>query len=515
MNGLCIEKIRGPPGTGKTYTLLNRIADFEGGYDLIKDVCLLTYNKKLADKNKHDYSIRFQIDEKELYNVCTMHSRCFKLMGIKTDNMFTIDNKKQQKEFKDATGYKLYGKNSDLVLLSAYDWLRENLYSIDKLDLFYDIDELLKNHIFKDIEKFIEVYKEYKSKNELYDYADLLTLVYENKMSPQVPILCIDEFQDVTPLQLEIYKNWMEDTDYIYLAGDPQQNIYGYMGTGDFFDLFDGPTTLLSPTRRYGQKIIEIQRKILYDAGHDYVPDISSMEGLNTNVEYLTEGQYNTYLKLYKQNTFHLVRANYMLYSIENKLINAGIPFISKTGYSWSPKDIIIYNALLRLRQGEHILGRSLYYLIENHPASLFPTKKKKLLNILEDNLNTKYTLNDVKNFSKQQTLDINISFFKSITGDLSASQFSDTALRKYLIALKKHNEHIYKITVYVGTIHSTKGDEADTVFLHDEITKNIDFDAQYGTKRQNEGNVWNVGISRVKKNLFIINSGAYYAWPL
>lgn len=42
----------------------------------------------------------------------------------------------------------------------------------------------------------------------------------------------IDEFQDLSPLQTELYETWRDsgDVDQLYIAGDPHQAIYGFRG---------------------------------------------------------------------------------------------------------------------------------------------------------------------------------------------------------------------------------------------------------------------------------------------
>lgn len=84
----------------------------------------------------------------------------------------------------------------------------------------------------------IEEFDQYKKKRGLIDYTDMETLV--NQLLDQTPIkavlqaeidlLMVDEFQDTSPLQLEIFLKLSRIARYSVWVGDPKQSIYGFRG---------------------------------------------------------------------------------------------------------------------------------------------------------------------------------------------------------------------------------------------------------------------------------------------
>jgi len=40
----------------------------------------------------------------------------------------------------------------------------------------------------------------------------------------------VDEYQDLSPLQDALIRQWIEQADRVYVAGDPDQSIYGFRG---------------------------------------------------------------------------------------------------------------------------------------------------------------------------------------------------------------------------------------------------------------------------------------------
>ena len=43
--------------------------------------------------------------------------------------------------------------------------------------------------------------------------------------------LLIDEFQDISPVQYELMKEWNRGGESLFVIGDPDQAIYGFRGS--------------------------------------------------------------------------------------------------------------------------------------------------------------------------------------------------------------------------------------------------------------------------------------------
>jgi len=84
----------------------------------------------------------------------------------------------------------------------------------------------------------IEEYDNYKKKRGLIDYTDMEVLVKKLLRNEQVKevlkeeldLLMVDEFQDTSPLQLEIFWQLSQFANHSIWVGDPKQSIYGFRG---------------------------------------------------------------------------------------------------------------------------------------------------------------------------------------------------------------------------------------------------------------------------------------------
>ena len=95
--------------------------------------------------------------------------------------------------------------------------------------------------VFDIAEKWAQYYEDYKRKNNLLDYDDLeinfLKLLQHkddavrNDIRNSIKYVFVDEFQDSSPIQLEIFQELSKLVQQSYWVGDPKQAIYGFRGS--------------------------------------------------------------------------------------------------------------------------------------------------------------------------------------------------------------------------------------------------------------------------------------------
>ena len=81
-------------------------------------------------------------------------------------------------------------------------------------------------------------YEEYKKKRGLIDYTDMETYVsqllrdpaVQNTLRGELDLLLVDEFQDTSPIQLDIFLQLSRLAKHSIWVGDPKQSIYGFRG---------------------------------------------------------------------------------------------------------------------------------------------------------------------------------------------------------------------------------------------------------------------------------------------
>ena len=101
------------------------------------------------------------------------------------------------------------------------------------------MNERLVNTIFDMAERWKEGYEQYKSQNHLLDYDDMERYMLEllkredvrEDIRSSYEYLFVDEFQDSSPIQVQIFDELSKLMKKSYWVGDYKQAIYGFRGT--------------------------------------------------------------------------------------------------------------------------------------------------------------------------------------------------------------------------------------------------------------------------------------------
>ncbi len=84
----------------------------------------------------------------------------------------------------------------------------------------------------------LDEYEQYKKKRGLIDYTDMETYVsrllridsVRETLRRELDLLLVDEFQDTSPIQLDIFLQFSRLAKHSIWVGDPKQSIYGFRG---------------------------------------------------------------------------------------------------------------------------------------------------------------------------------------------------------------------------------------------------------------------------------------------
>ncbi len=524
---MIVNKIGGCAGSGKTTEMIKQIAILRSKYEP-SEFIVTAYRRPVADK----LLTRLNWNWKEAPYVNTIHGICLRLMD--TPKTFL-----EQEGRKDEVGIIDFCKTMNLpyaieknrnaytpglhedagnVLLDGYNFLVNNLLSPEGIYKYSGIDKIKK--VTRDpvlgMTHFINAYEEWKEESQVFDYTDMLKSAYESEDCPEdTKVLAVDECQDLTPIQQEIIKGWMEPMDHVILAADTRQGIYDYMGsTSDLFEETNGTETPLYLNRRCGKHIWDFSTSILTRAGIPF-PAVNTLHD-DDKVQRIDEKEYFKILSKFRKNTFHLVRLNQYGEKTSLDLMRLGIPFIGIMG--WETKEIEIYNAIWKLRNRKYMDPRDAEVLTEVFKG-VFTTeieipKKPMGSNTFDKFSRVEYVLLAPGLFVDKTKIDDIYTDKVFEFSDLKETPFSRRT--KILNALSHFNEEIIEDKmVIVSTIHYAKGLEADTVFVHDRIRK-IDFRElalRYPKKIKAEAQTFHVATSRARNHLFIVNSASKYRY--
>lgn len=254
------------PGTGKTMTLVRRIAYLIEKCGVPPSrITAVTFTNKAAGEMRARLERHF-CNRRLLKSltVGTFHSICLKMLQIGNNGITVIDEPNALTIIEDIL--KSLGlENPPRDVLKGISLIKNGASSVEETT---DVPP--------------GVYGLYCAQLKQYgvlDYDDILlnTLAYFNHEDPgkdkkilsSFTHLLVDEFQDINPVQYRLIKAWGKDSACIFVIGDPDQSIYGFRGSDPhcfqrFFEDFL-PVRKVHLTRNYRStpEIIRCARSIL------------------------------------------------------------------------------------------------------------------------------------------------------------------------------------------------------------------------------------------------------------
>ncbi|MGE5440632.1 MAG: ATP-dependent helicase [Bacteroidota bacterium] len=391
-------------GTGKTRTLVYRVARLvETGVDP-KSILLLTFTRKAANEMMNRAAL-------------LLDNRCSKINGGTFHSFANITLRKYGKAVGIDPGFTILdqGDSEDVVNLIRS---RLNLAAVKKrfptkqtiykifsfsVNTGIPVEEILEAeypHFFEFCDVILEiqkVYMAYKQQNNLLDYDDLLVYLnrFLNERSPAaksflsgIKYVMVDEYQDTNKIQAEIVRGLAYYNNNVMVVGDDSQSIYSFRGA-DFKNIMEFPHLFndvkiikLEENYRSTQEILNFANYIIEAAVEKYpkflftrktggeLPAIISAANENMQSRFVV----NRILDLREEGVplkeiAVLFRSSYSSFDLEIELNKANIPFIKVGGMKFietahvkdvlaflriaaNPKDLVSWLRVLMLHEG-------------------------------------------------------------------------------------------------------------------------------------------------------------------
>ena len=264
--------ILGPPGTGKTTTLLNLVDEFIQQGIRPKQIGYFSFTKKAAREAATRASEKFGLDiDTDLSNFRTLHSYAFRMLGMTKEKMMKTED---YKEFGQKCGIPIKTatfSDNDGTFNSDNEYLTIiNTAAVKRMDLleYYDSRKNLLDIERNTLFLLSEELKRFKKEKELKDFNDLLEDFISKEIYPSFEVLFIDEAQDLSLIQWEMVRAIWKNSKKTYIAGDDDQAIFKWAGADvDHFialkEEVDDIKTLEQSYRIPGGPIHELSQKII------------------------------------------------------------------------------------------------------------------------------------------------------------------------------------------------------------------------------------------------------------
>jgi len=496
-----VFRIFGPPGTGKTTTLLNMVDEALAEGIAPQKIAFLAFTRKAANEARDRAVTRFHLDAKnDLTYFRTLHSLAYRLLGVRETKLMRKEN---YLELHSLTGYLLsgtstVGEDDDITQSKAEHPILSiiNLSRLKCQSLRETYDQSDIDFTWVEVNYVAQSYKDYKERDELLDFTDLLELFLK-----QIPIICpdfdlcfLDEAQDLSPLQWKIAHALDKKSKKFYVAGDDDQAIYRWNGAEvSMFINLEGGSEVLSQSYRIPRQVHALAERVA-DRIENRFPKTYLPKNEEGSVEYINSIDQ---VDMAKGQWLVMAQANYMLSPVVEELKRMGYLFERNGFRSISEKVSAAVNGWEQLRAGKAVAGevaKSIYsYLFGN---GLQVARGKKNLSFSEDEVVTLKTL--------QQ--DHGLLIGEDLIWHQALERLPD-ADKVYITAILKSGEKFNAIPrIKLSTIHGTKGGESENVVLFTDLSPA----ASKSTDQNDLHRVFYVGITRTLHNLFVVDATSY-----
>jgi DNA helicase-2/ATP-dependent DNA helicase PcrA len=493
-------RIFGPPGTGKTTTLLNMVDDaLEKGTHPHR-IAFLAFTRKAANEAKERAAARFGLDpKKDLIYFRTLHSLALTSTDIRPEQVM---QPLHYKELGNAIGVSLVGAKHDQFedvpsMTTANDPVLGliNLARLRQVPLREQYNESNIDQDWNTVSYVDKCLREYKDKMGLYDFTDMLQAFVDQseKYCPEFDLCFLDEAQDLSNLQWDIADILDAHSKRMYAAGDDDQAIYRWAGANvDRFINLPGGSETLSQSYRVPSEVHKIAEGVVRRIARRFPKKYNPRE------ESGRVARINTIqsLDMTQGSWLILSQAGYQLTPVANDLKSNGYLFTYRGHRSISEKISDAVNGWEQLRKGKEVTGEVVRKIYSFMSIGNRVKRGFKKLPGVED-----------QDMVNMQDLIVNHGLLAdtNMIWSEAMDKLPETD-RAYITALLRRGEKFNGIPrITASTIHGSKGGEADNVVLFTDLSPAAD--EQMRINPDDMHRVFYVGVTRTKQNLFIVDA--------
>jgi len=404
-------------------------------------------------------------------------------------------------------------------------------------DQLYDEVVLLRNRLVplsewpEEHRTFWAAWSAWMEREGLVDFPGMLERALRSRAVPgergAFRLFLVDEAQDLSPLQYRLVTYWAEFAENVALIGDDDQAIYSFMGaTGTTFLGFPGEDLVLSQSYRIPRAVHRVAERVASQISNRH-PKVYKPRAEEGHAYRLHASLEETWLWLEDaivtaeagMKVLVLAPHRYMLDPVRKALLEAGVAYANPfaphrrefnllyedggngiPGWKrvaaflqdpWRGKDVALWVHLLPVKLFRYRGARE---ELASFPADVV-VRPEDLRRYVLDGAADRLLARDL-DFLEEHLLK-------------TAPQGMQNALK---VARRIPNlAEARRKAVWIGTIHSVKGGEADVVYLAPGFTSR----AWHMTHPDDLSRLIYVGVTRAREELVILDPGKAYEYPM
>ncbi len=528
----------GPPGTGKTTYLKNKVQELiKSGACTSQQIGYFSFTVKAAEEIRDRVMDKEELSKEQMKIMfpyfSTLHSLAYRRLQLQQSQIMD-DN--DYAELSRLTGHEYVNKmrKGNGVDISMPTAKSEYQDIINLAYAKYPDDDDRLHKVFREttlnnygarnmIEQMDLDLRKFKEVRDKYEYVDYFVNFIKNKNAPQLKYLFIDEAQDLSAQQWQVVDMLQKESGALetYVAGDDDQAIFRWAGADieHFIRMAkDENNTIIPLTQSYRIPVsvhtlaTKLAQSISQRIPKEYKP--RDEEGMRKvlNIRPLNKG-------LVEGEWLILCRTHEIVKQISESLEAYGWLYKRYGSSVISFRYIEAIRAWTRLQKGESISGvdcDTIYHHMDStrikRNYGVFKGQHEGMYDL--DTLINKYGLRvDIKLSSTRTASVKDITWYDMLNGK---------GLRKripYLRSIMRSGNKLDAIPrIEVSTIHASKGGERDNVMLITDLSYGpykSSTETQQG--KDDEARVFYVGATRAKKELHIVHrtEGQYEYEPI
>jgi DNA helicase-2/ATP-dependent DNA helicase PcrA len=337
-----ITKIYGPPGTGKTTWMLNRLDEELKSVPLHR-IAYVTFSVSAREEAKNRALSRLTASPEQFKFFRTIHGICYSEAHLSGSNVMQVED------------YLDFGKEHGIKFSDDYT----DEYDIDGLPMGYggsagnrilnirqvasarQIDPFSEECRFLDWPRDISSreirhvlcnYGKYKLDRTKFDFVDMLEMYAQQGEPLPIDVMFIDEAQDLSKLQWALVHQMSANSQRVYIAGDDDQSIYGFLGADPlgFYHHKADNTVFLRKSYRLRRHIWDMANRIISPVKEreQKEVDVRAEGGI---IEHWNRPVDEVLTRVGDQdNVMVISQTNHSLAALANRLERGGIPCVFK-----------------------------------------------------------------------------------------------------------------------------------------------------------------------------------------
>lgn len=497
----------GPPGTGKTTTLLDTVLqEMENGVPPDR-IGFMTFTKRGVEEAVKRAATRFNLPRKDFRYFNTLHSAAFRHLNLKPDQVFARD---QTKAFAETYGLRITGGlssddgtyagfDSDDVILFLENYAR---ITMTPYEVVLQANDAVCPDTIKAMQ-VIEWFRHYKAEHGLFDFTDMIEEFIRSDDPPHLEVLIIDEAQDLSEIQWKMVEVLSRHVKRLYIAGDDDQTIFTWAGASERFINMPGQVQILEQSYRVPISVHDVANRMSSKIRNrrdklwkprDFDGTASFIQGISMLDKAILDPDNGSVMMLGR--TARILRQYFVTYCRAY-----GIPY----RYFENPSIKQVYakaiSAWDRLQNGGRVRAdeaTSIYTLLPSDTArkkgGITHGFKSKLSRLAEEPEPPMVSMEQLRH---EYGLLVKGEWEEVFTGIPPDDV-------KYIKAVMSNGYSLLdQPNVHISTIHRVKGGQADTVVMLSDTSKAADRFAS--TNTDEEIRVFYTGVTRTYRDLIVV----------